>query len=379
MTLAAFIYDERLSQHVLRLSHPMRPIRLKLAYELLDAYGVFGSADAVLRSPREATVGELQLIHTASYVDAVQRLSCGDTSVNALSYNFAAEGDNPPYTGMYEAAVLVAGASLTAMELVLEERLPTALSIAGGLHHALPDRTSGFCIFNDPAIIIAGMVRRGLRVCYLDIDAHHGDGVQSAFYHTDRVLTISTHEGGRWLFPGTGEVGELGAGAGRGYSVNLPLAPYTDDTCYRWAFDRVVPPLVERFAPDVLVTQLGVDAHEVDPLSHLKLTTRSYEHVAQWARGVCRPWIALGGGGYHLPTVARVWALEYAIMLGVDLPDALPASFAVRYGIAALRDAALSETPQAHRSFVRQYIEKTVIAIEREIFPIHGIHPNYGL
>lgn len=373
MSQAAFVYDEQLSRHILRLDHPMRPLRLKIAYELLAAYGTFARPDALLQEPRPATVAEIETIHTPEYVAAVESLSRGERTVNASRYNFNDEGDNPPFPGMYEAAVLSTGASLTAMDLVLDGRVPIAFNISGGLHHALPGQASGFCIFNDPAIIIAHMTKRGLRVAYLDIDAHHADGVQAAFYDTDQVLTISTHEAGRWLFPGTGDVEEVGTGAGRGYSVNLPLGPFTDDASYLWAFDRVVPPLVERFRPDVLVTQLGVDAHDGDPLSHLKLTTRSYGHVLGWARGLGVRWVALGGGGYNLGAVARVWALEYAMMLGIDLPDAIPQPFEQQYGVGALRDPVRPGTPEHYREFVQQYVAAVVAAIRKEIFPYHGL------
>ncbi|MBI4499307.1 MAG: acetoin utilization protein AcuC [Chloroflexi bacterium] len=373
MTQAAFVYDDQLSRHVLRHDHPMRPHRLRLTYELVAAYDLLAHPDALLHPPREATLEELQTIHTPAYIAAVQSISRGEGKVNPSAYNFIPEGDNPPYRGMYEAAVLSTGASLTAMDLVLTGRVPVAFNISGGLHHALPGAASGFCIFNDPAIVIACLVGRGLRVAYLDIDAHHGDGVQAAFYDTDQVLTISTHESGRWLFPGTGEVRELGTGAGRGYSVNVPLAPFTGDEVYLWAFHAVVPPLVDRFRPDVLVAQLGVDAHNGDPLAHLKLTTRSYDAVVRWAKGLGVPWIALGGGGYNLEAVPRVWALEYGIMLGVDLADTVPAAYQERYGSGALRDPEVPEPAAEDREFVRTFAEATVAAIRQDIFPYHGL------
>jgi acetoin utilization protein AcuC len=259
------------------------------------------------------------------------------------------------------------------MELVLDRRVPVAFSPSGGLHHAMPGSASGFCIFNDPAVIIIIMVDRGLKVAYLDIDAHHGDGVQAAFYDTDQVLTMSLHESGRWLFPGTGEAHELGNSRGRGYSLNVPLAPYTDDALYMWAFSRTVEPLVEHFKPEVIVTQLGVDAHDGDPLAHLMLTTRTYDQVMRYVRSLGIPWIALGGGGYKLDAVARVWTLEYSMMLGEPAPDAIPEEWRRRYGVANLRDQRVPAAPAENRDFVREFDEESVRAVRRDMLSLHGL------
>ena len=170
---------------------------------------------------------------------------------------------------MHEASLLTTGATLVGMEEVLAGRSRVAFNGSGGLHHAMADRASGFCIYNDPAIACALIADRGLKVAYVDIDAHHGDGVQAAFYDTDRVLTVSLHQDGRTLFPGTGFADERGTGKGAGYSVNVPLPPFTDDQAYVRAFDAVVLPLVERYRPDVLVTQQGIDPHFSDPLTQI--------------------------------------------------------------------------------------------------------------
>ncbi|MFH1141848.1 MAG: acetoin utilization protein AcuC, partial [Chloroflexota bacterium] len=250
-----------------------------------------------------------------------------------------------------------------------------AFSPSGGLHHAMPASASGFCIFNDPAIAIQALVARGLRVAYVDIDAHHGDGVQEAFYTTDAVLTISLHESGRYLFPGTGSVDELGTGRGTGYSVNVPLAPYTDDDVYLWAFQEVVPPLLGAFRPDALVTQLGIDTYFSDPITHLVLTTRGYlqavELLAQAARSI--PWVALGGGGYDLSAVARCWALAYGVMLGQEWPDDVPEGQRERLGTAKLRDETPPKIPEYIRKASRRFAEATVQEVQQRIFPYHGL------
>ena len=234
--------------------------------------GGFDLAASALAAPRAATEEELQWLHGAEYIAAVRSFSLGLSGYDPQRYNFSAEGDNPTYRGMYDAAALSTGASLAAAELLADGRVDAAFSISGGLHHAAANHASGFCVFNDPALAIHYLLEQGLRVAYVDIDAHHGDGVQEAFFDDDRVLTISVHESGQYLFPGTGFVQELGTGRGAGYSVNLPLYPYTGDEVYLEAFHAVVPPLLRAFAPDVLVTQLGIDSYHTDPLTHLQIT-----------------------------------------------------------------------------------------------------------
>ena len=202
-------------------------------------------------------------------------------------------GDNPIWPGMFEASALACGGSIRAAELVAQGEVARAFAFAGGLHHAMPDRASGFCYLNDAVLAILALRRHGLRVAYVDIDAHHGDGVQAAFYRSADVLTVSTHERGDRLFPGTGAVEELGEGPGRGFALNLPLNPYTDDGVYLDAFDAVVPPAVRAFEPDVIVAQLGIDGHRTDPLTHLALSidgfTEAVRRILQLAPRVVAP------------------------------------------------------------------------------------------
>ncbi|HEV8230379.1 MAG TPA: acetoin utilization protein AcuC, partial [Candidatus Limnocylindria bacterium] len=218
-----------------------------------------------------------------------------------------------------------------------------------GLHHAMRRNASGFCIYNDPAIVCGLLADRGLRVAYVDIDAHHGDGVQAAFYDTDQVLTISLHETGRSLFPGTGFAHERGRGRGAGYSINVALPPYTDGAAYARAFDEVVPPLLERYRADVLVTQQGIDSHFDDPLTHLMVSTQAREHVVRRFASTTGPWVAMGGGGYSLDAVRRAWSMEFLIMQGADVPaelhDAEPPEWTGdrRHQIDALVDEAIGE------------------------------------
>ena len=370
---AAFIYEESMSRHQLRGDHPMRPVRLQYTFDLLQSYGAFDQNTSLLVPPRPATEEELRMLHTAEYVAAVRSFSQGLSGYEPGRFNFSAQGDNPMYRGMYDAAALSSGASLVAAEMVASKQVDVAFNISGGLHHASAGHASGFCVFNDPALAIKYLLERGLRVAYLDIDAHHGDGVQEAFFDDGRVLTISIHESGQYLFPGTGFVPESGVGSGEGYSVNLPLYPYTGDEIYLSAFHEIVPPLVKAFAPDVLVTQLGIDTYHSDPLTHLQITTRGYveavKEISRW--GI--PWVALGGGGYDLSAVARSWALAYGVMLDVEWPDDLPASLLEQVGGGTLRDTITPNVPDNVRLEAQSYAEDSVERIKERVFPTHSL------
>ncbi len=372
MSRTAFIYDERLSRHALSDTHPMKPVRLRYTYELLEAYGAFSAPDVDLVTPASASEDDVLSYHSPEYLAAVRGLSGGDAAIDAAAFNFG-PGDNPHYEGMYDAAMLSTGASLKAASMLLDGGHSRVFSISGGLHHAMPGYAFGFCVFNDPVIAIKALVARGARVAYVDIDCHHGDGVQHAFYDTDRVLTISLHESGAFLFPGTGFTQEIGAGRGRGYSVNVPLYPYTSDEVYLWAFRAVVPRLLAAFRPDVLVTQLGIDTHLLDPITHLALTTQGFaEAVGEFGRTAPPAWLALGGGGYDLQAVSRAWTMAFAAMAGQDLPDDVPESYRDRYGVERLRD----EPPTIQDSVTsdsRVFAEASVQAVHSLVFPLHGI------
>jgi acetoin utilization protein AcuC len=366
MRKAAFICSDELWTHGHGDAHPLRPERLRLTYELLQAYGALEGETSCLCAPSLATDDELTLWHTADYVEAVRRLGAGDRSVEAWKYHFA-PGDNPVFPGMYQSEALKAGSTLLAARLVLEREVDVAFSFAGGLHHAMSSYASGFCVFNDPAIAIRWLVNQGARVVYVDIDAHHGDGVQAAFYDDERVMTVSLHESGRYLFPGTGFVDELGSGPGAGTSVNVPLLPYTEDEVYWWAFQAIVPPLIARFAPDLLVTQLGTDTHYLDPLTHMQLTTAGYAALVQAFRDMDLPWVAMGGGGYHVSTVARSWTLAYGIMSDQRLADEIPAAYADLYGDRWLYDRQGPQVPQRYLDAARAHAQREVAELTRRL------------
>ncbi len=366
MAKAAVVLSEELWQIGHGESHPLRPERLERAYQLLNAYQAFDGHESRLLPTRPATRRELLLFHTDEYVDAVQSLSRGERRHIPSHYNFG-PGDNPVFEGMYEIAALKVGAALTATELVASGEVDAAFSPAGGMHHARHNYASGFCIFNDIAVIIHFLLAQGLRVAYVDIDVHHGDGVQEAFYDTDKVLTISVHESGFFIFPGTGFVGETGRGIGQGFAVNLPLAPYTDDEVYLWAFEQIVPPLLRWFGADVVVTQLGVDTHFLDPLGHLNLTTQGYAQVVRMIKELAPRWVALGGGGYEPSVMPRAWTLAYGVMSGQEFPDELPPNYARKYGQGNLHDHNTPRVEAATRDIARRHAAKAIAELHERI------------
>lgn len=369
---AVFVYSPKLAEHELSPTHPMKPVRIRYAFELARSAGFLDAPGSRVLKPRAASLEELLLFHEHSYVDAVRTVGAGLSITDELIFGFDG-GDNPVYPGLFEAQALSTGSTLVAADSVFSGETNVAFAPAGGLHHAMPRRASGFCVFNDPAIAIQKLANQGLRVAYVDIDCHHGDGVQHAFYGTDRVLTISIHESGQFLFPGTGFVTEIGTGDGAGYSVNVPLAPYTGDSVYLEAFDAIVPPLLHAFKPDVVFTQLGIDTHRLDPITHLRLTTQGFTRVvgrlAEVIRAVCGRWIASGGGGYDLTAVARGWAMAYAVMVGMDIPDRIPTDFAAFPGLTHFADSSPDSLDAQVAAQVKAYATRSVEDVKRLIFP----------
>jgi acetoin utilization protein AcuC len=310
--------------------HPLKPIRVELTVELIRAIGLT-DRPGVETLPREPFGDEdVMRLHDPTYVGAVRRLSAEPNPVGNLRHGLG-YGDNPVFGGMHQASLEVCGASVAAAKAVWEGRAIHAFNPAGGLHHAMADRAAGFCIYNDPAFAIDWLLGHGAeRVAYVDVDTHHGDGVQALFYADPRVLTISLHESGRYLFPGTGFPDEVGEGEGRGTSLNVPLAPATVGEVWLEAFEQVVPPALDAFGPQVLVTQLGCDTHITDPLAHLALTTDDYVELGRRLHALAHHhcdgrWVATGGGGYQITSVVpRAWTIYFAELTGGELPHELP-------------------------------------------------------
>ena len=366
---AALVYTDELSRHVLSPNHPMRPVRLRYMHELMQSSGLLSSPALRQEQPRHASRDEILRVHDADYVDAVHVIGAGGIVPNMHEFGFGA-GDNPPRPGMYDATALTVGSSLVATELVMTGQVPVAFAPAGGVHHhAMRAHASGFGVFNDAAIAIQGLVDEGLRVAYVDIDCHHGDGVQRAFYNTDRVLTISIHESGQWLFPGSGAVSEIGVGDGTGYSVNLPLAPYTQDELWLKTFDAVIPQAVNSFSPDLLFIQLGIDTHFRDPLTHLQITTQGFNAAVSRLLSLgadCGKTVAVGGGGYDMSAVARAWTMAMATMSGFELPPEVPSGYDALPGLTTFADSpGPNALPPDVDGEVKKYADNTVESVKK--------------
>ncbi len=374
----AFVYSRDYLQYRLSPTHPLQSVRLEMTAALVEAYGLLGRPDVLSLEPRVANDSEVQRFQEGSYVQAVKRAR------PAARFGLGT-ADNPVFPDMHQASALVVGGSLVALESVLAGRAAHAFNIAGGLHHAMPSRASGFCIYNDVAVAIATARAGKRRVAYVDLDAHHGDGVQWGFYDDPEVLTISIHESGRYLFPGTGEPEEQGGSGAPGSAVNVPLEPYAGDAAVERAFGDIVEPLVRQFHPDLLVTQHGCDSHVTDPLTHLATTTGSYEALARRLHELAHRcaggrWLATGGGGYQLyQVVPRAWTLVFAAMVGAELPDELPASWLAlcrqRSGGVAperLRDLP-AEIPDAAAGRVDRALSETLAVLQRTVLAQHGL------
>jgi acetoin utilization protein AcuC len=315
--------------------HPLRPDRVLLTWDLIAACGLDRRPTVATRGADPATVADLERVHTAAFIDATIRAGHGEPG-DWREFGYG-PGDNPIFPQMHEAGSLVAGASIEAAKAVWQLGVHHAFNAAGGLHHAMAARASGFCVYDDPAVAIAWLLSNGARrVAYVDLDVHHGDGVQAIFWDEPRVLTISLHEYEPLLFfPGTGHQSERGGPRAPGSVINVPLPAGTGDDAWLEALTTIVPKAVAAFEPDVLVTQLGCDTHHTDPLAQLRLTTGAYReaarvlhalaHDAAWGR-----WVATGGGGYRWAhVVPRAWSLYFAEMVGAagDLADALPSGW----------------------------------------------------
>jgi acetoin utilization protein AcuC len=372
----AKIYD-----HGLR--HPLRPMRVLLTWDLIAAYGL-DRAPGVSRLGAEPADDEtLMLVHTREFLDATREAGHGTEGPwGRFGYG---PGDNPIFDRMHEAGAIVAGASVAAARAVVSGDVAHAFNAAGGLHHAMPDRASGFCVYDDPAVAIAWMLTQGVeRVAYVDVDVHHGDGPQAIFWNDPRVLTVSIHEyaPAMGFFPGTGAMSERGGPDAPGSAVNVPLAPGTGDDGWLEAFRTVVPSVVRAFAPDVLVTQLGCDTHASDPLAHLGLTTEAYRQAAavlhELAHDVASGrWVATGGGGYQWATVVpRAWTIYFAEMAGATPPDELPEAWIERaeFELRAEVPVRLSE-PAARRSPADDDAPEVAAAVMRGWSEVGRVQP----
>lgn len=340
---SAVVYDPAYLRYDFGAGHPFSPKRWALLVSLLEAFGL------PLDPLKPAVVDDdvLGAVHTSAYLHAVASASVGGW-VPAAHRHGLGTSDVPVFSGMDEAARIHVGGTLRALQAVADGSVARVLQLGGGLHHALPDQASGFCVYNDLSVGIAALRRQGLRVAYVDVDVHHGDGVQWIHYADPGVLTVSLHESGHTLFPGTGFTNERGTDEGLGSVVNLPLVAGTGDAGYLHAFRAVVPLALERFRPDVMLVQAGADAHVCDPLAHLALTTHGFEqifrHLLDYAEQYAGGRMAVTlGGGYNLDATLRVWAILTHLVHDVPLPERLPEAWHTAQG-----EEGLPFTPSLH-------------------------------
>lgn len=326
--LCSFYYSPEILRYSFGPQHPLKPERLRRTIELLERYGV----EPV--DPGRGLEEDLLRVHARHYVDVVKAFSEGQDSDDALIYGLG-WGDTPRFEGMFEASLAYCASSAAAARAVCGgEKL--AFGIGGGLHHAHRDKASGFCVFDDPAIACHILLERFQRVAYVDIDVHHGDGVQWMFYDNPRVLTCSIHEEGKTLYPGTGGVEE----AGEAYtSFNVPIQARTTGDVWLDAFLRTIPAAVERFGAEAIVLQLGTDTHSVDPLGHIRSSQFHWLSAVKEVKSWNLPIVALGGGGYNLDTVPRMWASACLTLGGVEYDDRLPADLARQWQVNTFSDS----------------------------------------
>ena len=386
---ASVVFDPSLTEYDFGPEHPMAPMRVDLTMRLAAECGVLDHLQQV-PAPM-ASEDLLATVHEPALIEAVQRMSTSPGPGEEL--RGLGTDDNPVFRGMHQAAAHIVGASHEAFRRVWTGESLHSANVTGGLHHAMPDRASGFCIYNDVAIGIRWLLGNGAqRVAYVDVDVHHGDGVEAIFYDDPRVLTISLHESGQFLFPGTGFPADTGGQDAQGSAVNVALPPGTSDAGWLRAFHAVVPPLLREFDPDVLVTQHGCDSHADDPLAHLMLSVdgqrAAYLALHDLAHEVADGrWVATGGGGYAVVgVVPRAWTHLLAAVSGRPLdpalavPEAWRAYALERYAADAPRrmtDGGPADFRRWEEGFDPEaWLDRTVQATRTAVFPLHGLDPQ---
>jgi acetoin utilization protein AcuC len=377
------VWDDDLADYDFGPGHPLAPVRVQLTIELARAIGVFEHDNVTVIAPAPIDDDQLLTVHDADYVAAVQ-------AERPSSRYGLGTADVPVFGGMHVASRRVAGATVAAAKAVLDGVAVHGVNVAGGLHHAMPGAASGFCVYNDPAIAIRWLLDHGVdRIAYVDIDVHHGDGVQEIFYDDARVLTISLHQNGRTLFPGTGFPEDVGGPRARGYAVNLALPPGTADAGWLRAFHAVVPPLVREFRPTVLVSQHGCDSHRLDPLAQLALSVDGQRAAAvaihNLAHQVCDGrWVATGGGGYALAQVVpRTWTHLLAEAAGHPIEPTSPTPKEWQDLVVARTGATppitmTDDEPATYADFAggrdpANPVDRAIVGTMRAVFPYHGI------
>ncbi len=376
MRRSAFIHSQEIEKYRYPEDSPFKTERAGRTRQVLYAMGLLYGDNIREVAPKPADRKTLKKFHTARYLHAMKKAEAGQWDLEALRMGLGTT-DCPIFRGMYNYAVLAAGATLTGAELILSGEADVAFNPSGGYHHAFPEKAAGFCYINDNALACTVLTEAGKRVLYLDVDVHCGDGVAYAFYGRSDVMTISLHENPKLLFPGTGFEDEIGEGEGRGYCVNLPLPVGTFDQAYLHAFEAIVVPLIKAYNPDVIVFELGADTLAGDPLAHLCLTNNAYAEIIRHLLRFDKPILMTGGGGYNVENTVRAWALAWTVLSGQDTDYGLEAAVG---GVmlqstdwqGGLRDREVPVTDQ-QRETVLAAINSSIDILKATVFPIHGL------
>jgi acetoin utilization protein AcuC len=368
----AYIYSQGWKQFRFPEGHPWKGERAHAAFELAAKLDLLSGDDVLVLEPQPAPEEALLTFHKEPYLELLRRANRGEATEEMLRFGLGTL-DCPVFPRVYDYARWIVGGTLLAAELIERGEVGAAFNVAAGLHHGGEDFAAGFCYLNDITVAVNRLLRRGRRVLYVDIDAHHGDQVQAAYYRDDRVLTLSFHETTRDLFPFKGGMeSEIGEGRGKGFCVNVPLLENTTDEEFDYAFEAVFPPLVRLFRPDVVVAQLGVDAHYLDSLSHLRLTNNSYCRAVRRIVDLSPKLLALGGGGYNVQVSSRGWTLAWALMRGIDPEEQADGFGGMFWGdnLASLMDRP-QFVPDDLRRPAREQARRVVGYIEQHVFPLH--------
>lgn len=370
------VYSDSLASTEYSPSHPFKPARARQMLDLLERYTLIHENNQQIVEPETLDRKQLHTFHTADYIEALEKTEKGEMTYESLKYSLGT-GDNPVFKGMNDLALKASGATYKGAELILSGDACFCFNPVGGFHHAMRSRAGGFCYVNDIAIAIIKMLETANRIAYIDIDVHHGDGLQDAFYSDPRVLTISIHESGRSLFPGTGFEDELGEGDAYGYNVNIPLLNQSDDEVYMSAFNEVVPPLLKKFNPEIVVLQTGGDGHRDDPLANLNLTTNSYTEIYKSIKDLSPKILAAGGGGYNFYKTAVIWALAWAGLCGLTPRDYYAGAVGGMMFGPETEAGSLYDEPfligGSRKDECMKHAEKITEYIKKHAFPVFGI------
>ncbi len=374
---AAFIHSKEIQQYQYPPESPFKTQRASMTKDILLQNGLYtNDKDRFEEPPRKAKDEEILLFHTKPYLEALRRVSAGNMTAQDLFMGLGT-GDCPIFSDLYNYASLAAGGTIRAAELILENRAQVAFNPSGGYHHAYSSEAGGFCYINDVAIACTILKNAGKKVFCLDIDAHHGNGTQKAFIDDPAVFTLSMHESGNTLFPGSGFENEIGTGKGKGFCTNIPVPAGCDDDLYLLAYRSIVPKLLEKFKPDVLVLEIGMDILCGDPLTNLKMTNNVLTDILPQLRDLGIPILATGGGGYTPSDTARGWALSWSILCDIEPDNPMSLGMGGVFLGSSEWDAGLKDmhyyTPAPEKEQLFDTINKTVELVKKNIFPIHGI------